>query len=109
MCNIQYNKSLVNRLVNQKDLLELDEESIKEANKNMKTDKEKRNAQKLERPRQQTSNDQKKLVEVIREVGASSWVNAIPLKRYSFHHILAVWIPAAAITAEVRLLPRYMI
>ena len=31
------------------------------------------------------SNDQKKLLEVTSEVGASSWLNAIPLKRYGFH------------------------
>ena len=59
MCSIQYNnslavtKSLVNHIVNQKDLLELDEESIKKAKKKIKTDKEKRNTQKLEELQQQ--------------------------------------------------------
>ena len=88
MCNIQYNnsvavtKSLVNHIVNQRDLLELDEESIKEAKKKIKADKEKRNAQNLEDLRQVISNDQKKLLEVTSEVGASSWLNAIPLKSW---------------------------
>ena len=31
------------------------------------------------------NNNQKKLLEVSSEVGASSWLNAIPLKKYGFH------------------------
>ena len=91
MCGIQYNnsvaitKSLVNHIVNQKDMLELDEESIKEAKNKIKADKMKRNASKLEELQQQMNNNQKKLLEVTSEVGASSWLNAIPLKKYGFH------------------------
>ena len=45
----------------------------------------KRNACKLEELRQQMNNYQKQLLEVSSEVGASSWLNAIPLKKYGFH------------------------
>ena len=31
------------------------------------------------------SNDRKKLLEITSEIGASSWLNAIPLKKYGFH------------------------
>ena len=34
---------------------------------------------------QQMNNDQKRRLKVTSEVGASSWLNAIPLKRYGFH------------------------
>ena len=66
-------------------MLDLDEESIKEAKRKIKVDKEKRNACKLEAIKQQMNNDQKRRLEVTSEVGASSWLNAIPLKRYGFH------------------------
>ena len=91
MCQIQYKnsiavtKSLVNHIVNQKDLLELDEESIKKAKRKIKADKEERNSLKLAEIRHQMQNDQKRQLEIISEVGASSWLNAIPLKRYGFH------------------------
>ena len=91
MCRIQYinslavTKSLVNHIVNQKDILDLDEETIKSAKRNIKNDKVKRNADKLEDSRQQMNQDQKKLLEITSEIGASSWLNAIPLKRYGFH------------------------
>ena len=91
MSAIQYNnsvavtKSLVNHIINQKDILDLDEESIKEAKRKIKDDKEKRNARKLEAIQQQMDNDQRRRLEVTSEVGASSWLNAIPLKRYGFH------------------------
>ena len=63
---IQYNNSvavtmsLVNHIVNQKDMLDLDEESIKEAKRKIKVDKEKTNACKLEAIQQQMNNNQKR-------------------------------------------------
>ena len=66
-------------------MLDLDEESTKGAKRKIKADKEKRNARKLEVIQQQMNNNQKRRLEVTSEVGASSWLNAIPLKRYGFH------------------------
>ena len=52
-------------------MLDLDEESIKEAKRKIKDDKEKRNARKLEAIHQQMDNDQRRRLEVTSEVGAS--------------------------------------
>ena len=52
-------------------MLDLDEESIKEAKRKIKDDKEKRNVYKLEAMQQQMNNDQKRRLEVTSEVGAS--------------------------------------
>ena len=115
MSEIQYKnsvavtKSLVNHIINQKDMLDLDEESIKEAKRKIKDDKEKRNARKLEAIQQQMDNDQRRRLEVTSEVGASSWLNAIPLKRYGFHlekqsfrDALYLWYSTSSIAAKVR-------
>ena len=116
MCRIQYinslavTKSLVNHIVNQKDILDLDEETIKHAKRKIKNDKVKRNADKLEDLRQQMNQDHKKLLEITSEIGASSWLNAIPLKRYGFHLekqsfrdslYLSIWHPTSSVAAKV--------
>ena len=91
MSKIQYNnsinvtKSLVRHIIDQKEMLDLDEESVKEAKKVIKQDKEKRNNQKLDDIQQNLTRERRKLLEVTSEVGAASWLNAIPLKRYGFH------------------------
>ena len=91
ICKIQYTnsvavtKSLVDHVINQKVILELDENSIKEAKNKIKTEKEKRNADKMKEIRDSMNAERKKLHEVTSEAGASSWLNAIPLKRYGFH------------------------
>ena len=91
MATIQYKnsvavtKSLVSHIIDQTELLDLDEESVKAAKRVIKSDKEERNARKQEEVQQQLTRERRKLLEVTSEVGAASWLNAIPLKRYGFH------------------------
>ena len=46
----------------------------------------KRNSDQLEKVRELLNAEQHKLLEVVSELGASSWLNAVPLKQYLDKH-----------------------
>ena len=91
MCAIQYKnsmavtKTLVKHVVNQKETLDLDEKNIKIEKNKIKMEKVKRNTENLENVRGLLNPLQLKVLEAVSEAGASSWMNAVPLKQYGFH------------------------
>ncbi|MCH2405735.1 MAG: hypothetical protein MK200_06040, partial [Nitrosopumilus sp.] len=91
MCEIQYKnsvavtESLVENVVNQQEILEIDEAKIKSVKNAIKVEKVRRNLDQLANIKVSLNAEKNKLLEAISEAGASSWLNAIPLKQYGFH------------------------
>ena len=90
MCKIQYKnsievtKQLVTQVVNQLEFLELNEKKVKSVKNDIKTEKVRRNAEKLKEIRGMLNGEQIRVLDSVSEAGASNWLNALPLNDYGF-------------------------
>ena len=76
---------LSNTILEQRDLTDEDMHNIKKRKKEVKHGTERSNQSKLKEIIDTFSEEKRKILELVGEQGASSWLNSLPLRRYDFY------------------------
>ena len=91
ICEIQFKNSesitspLSNAIIEQRELTKEDKAATKERKTEVKRNTERANQDKLKEIKDKLPNVRLRILELVSEQGASSWLNALPLRAYDFY------------------------